>query len=75
MISGDLMEGVDPRGQPYFWIGSQHSEERRRRGTSEDRRRRGTDLNALNRGAISITPLTLDLTHGATARSLRKGPT
>ena len=73
MISGDLMEGVDPRGEPYFWIGSQHSEDRRRRGTSEDRRRRGTDLNAVNRGVISVTPLTLDLTHGATARALRKG--
>ena len=63
-ISGDLTEGVDPRGETYFWIGTQRT---------EDPRRRGTDLNAVKRGVISITPLTLDLTHGATARALRKG--
>lgn len=65
-ISGDLTEGVDPRGETFFWIGNQRF--------LEDPRRRGTDLNAVKRGAISITPLTLDLTHGATVRALRKGP-
>ncbi len=62
-ISGDLTEGMDPRGEAYFWIGTQRS---------EDRRRRGTDLNAVKRGVISVTPLSLDLTHGATARALRR---
>ena len=63
-IFDNLTEGVDPRGNPYFWIGSQRT---------EDSSRRGTDLFAVKRGAISITPLSLDLTHGPTARALRKG--
>ena len=63
-IFDNLMEGVDPRGDTYFWIGSQRT---------EDSCPRGTDLAATKRGVISITPLTLDLTHRATARALRKG--
>mgnify|MGYP001050122200 CR=1 FL=1 len=53
-IGGCMVEGMDPRGQPYFWIGG---------GREEDRGRKGTDLEAVHRGAISVTPLTLDLTH------------
>jgi 5'-nucleotidase len=63
-VFDNLTEGVDPRGDPYFWIGSQRS---------EDSSSRGTDLFTVKRGAISITPLSLDLTHGPTARALRKG--
>jgi len=46
-------ERVDPRGQPYFWIGG-----------NEDIRNEqpGTDLDALSRGMITITPLQLNLT-------------
>ncbi len=61
-IGGDLAKGHDPRGDPYFWIGAQRT---------EDRYVEGTDLDAVLRGAISITPLSLDLTHGATLKKLR----
>ena len=61
-IGGELAEGRDPRGDQYFWIGTQRD---------EDRFRKDTDLEAVHRGAISLTPLGLDLTHGATLRKLR----
>jgi 5'-nucleotidase len=31
-----------------------------------------TDLAAIHRGAITVTPLHLDLTHGTTLRKLKK---
>lgn len=61
-IGSDLLASIDPRGEPYFWIGAQRREERYRRGT---------DLEAVSRGAVSVTPLTMDLTHGPTLRKLR----
>ncbi|MEE8394323.1 MAG: 5'/3'-nucleotidase SurE [Rhodospirillales bacterium] len=61
-IGGQLAEGVDPRGDTYFWIGNQRI---------EDRFKAGTDLEAVIRGAVSITPLTLDLTHASTLKSLK----
>jgi 5'-nucleotidase len=61
-IGGDLVHGIDPRGEPFFWIGGQRE---------EDRFLAGTDLEAVNRGAIAVTPLTLDLTHGPTLKTLR----
>jgi len=48
-----LDQRVDPRGQPYFWIGGDAPT-----GVVEQ----GTDFGALNDGYISITPLQLDLT-------------
>ena len=32
----------------------------------------GTDVDAVNRGAIAVTPLCLDLTHKATSDKLRE---
>ncbi len=61
-IGGELAEGVDPRGEMYFWIGSQRV---------EPGSRRGTDLEAVRRGAISVTPLSLDLTHAPSLKPLR----
>jgi 5'-nucleotidase len=61
-IGGCMVEGVDPRGESYFWIGG---------GREEDRYRKGTDLEAVHRGAISVTPLSLDLTHEPTINTLR----
>jgi 5'-nucleotidase len=61
-IGGDLVENVDPRGKSYFWIGAQRE---------EDRFLPGTDLEAVNRGAITLTPLSLDLTHAATMKTLK----
>ncbi len=62
-IGGDLSEGVDPRGEPYFWIGTQRQE------SGEGR---GSDLEAVRRGAISVTPLCLDLTHRPSLKVLRE---
>ena len=44
----------DPRGAPYYWIGGV---------PSDARDLPGSDCNAVAAGVISITPLTVDLTH------------
>lgn len=61
-IGGSMVSGEDPRGQRYFWIGG---------GRREERGREGTDLEAVHRGAISITPLSLELTHEPTVDTLK----
>jgi 5'-nucleotidase len=48
----NIVEKIDPRGRPYFWIG----------GTFVDTPADGTDLNAVAEGYVSVTPLHLDLT-------------
>ncbi len=53
----------DPLGRPYLWIGD---------FLSDDSVSPGTDLAATRAGAISVTPLHLDLTHGATLAKLKK---
>jgi 5'-nucleotidase len=61
-IGGDLQSGVDPRGDTYFWVGPQRV---------EDRFRKGSDLEAVNRGAISISPLSTDLSHSESLKKLK----
>ena len=61
-IGSKLVRGTDPRGEPYYWIGAQRREEKYSPGI---------DLEAISRGAISITPLTMDLTHGPTLKKLK----
>jgi 5'-nucleotidase len=53
----------DPLNRPYLWIGD---------FLSDDAVRQDTDLAATREGAISVTPLHLDLTHGATLAKLKK---
>jgi 5'-nucleotidase len=53
----------DPMGRPYLWIGD---------FLSDDALNPGTDLAATRAGAISVTPLHLDLTHGATLAKFKK---
>ena len=48
-----IVEKVDPRGKPYYWIGGQVNEWRG--GDS-------CDFAAIDRGNVSITPLCLDMT-------------
>jgi 5'-nucleotidase len=62
-IGDEIIESSDPRGEPYFWIGSQQYSESYPAGT---------DLAAIQNGAISVTPLSLDLTHRATMRTLKE---
>jgi 5'-nucleotidase len=48
-----LIERLDPKGRPYYWIGGEPPT-----GLPEP----GTDLGALREGYVSITPLNLDMT-------------
>ncbi len=52
-IGDELVERLDPRGEPYIWIGAQRLED-----SSEE----GTDIEAAYRGAVAVTPLRVDLT-------------
>ncbi len=58
---GSLVEGVDPRGRPYYWFGLEDVEH-----TLDH----GTDLEAVGDGYVSVTPLQLDLTHHASIGAL-----
>ena len=48
-----VIKELDPRGRPMYWVGPA--------GEEEDAGP-GTDFDAVNRGAVSITPLQIDLT-------------
>jgi 5'-nucleotidase len=50
----ELVRRIDPKNRPYYWIGGEAP------GGIADP---GTDIWALSQGWVSITPLTLDLTH------------
>ena len=49
----NVVEKIDPRGRPYYWIG----------GALIDTHADGTDLTAVHEGWISVTPLQLDMTN------------
>lgn len=61
-IGGSMVEGTDPRGEAFFWIGG---------GRREDRGLEGTDLEAVHRGIIAVSPLSLELTHMPSVTALR----
>jgi len=55
-----VVQEVDPRGRPYFWIGA---------GPPEWQADEASDIAAIHAGFASVTPLHLDLTHfGALGR-------
>ncbi|MBA4172891.1 MAG: 5'/3'-nucleotidase SurE [Hyphomicrobium sp.] len=56
-------ERADTWGTPYYWLGF----ERRKSNPSE-----GTDLWAIYKGLISVTPLSVNLTHRASLDALAK---
>lgn len=56
-----IEDRMDPRGNPYYWLGF-------RRGNSIPEE--GTDLWAVYTGRISITPLNLNLTHRGAGQDL-----
>jgi 5'-nucleotidase len=60
-IGDHLAERLDPRGDPYIWIGAQRA---------EVRSTPGTDIEAVCRGAASVTPLCVDLTDRDSMRAL-----
>jgi len=61
-LGGELVEGIDPRGQPYYWFGGYRR---------QDRFAKGTDLQAMREGVISVTPLSVSLTHRGSMRALK----
>ena len=53
IYNGNIIERMDPRGGPYYWIG----------GDGEGFEPiEGTDLHAVDQGYVSLTPLHWDLT-------------
>jgi 5'-nucleotidase len=58
---GSVVEGMDPRGFPYFWFGLHGIEH-----TPGHQ----TDLEAVADGFVSVTPLQLDFTHEASLTSI-----
>ena len=63
MKEQSMIDNVDPRGRPYFWIGPP---------PKRDEMDQNFDVGALKAGHITITPLSLNLTHHATLDALRK---
>jgi len=61
-IGGALIEGLDPRGDKYFWIGPQRD---------EDEFQTGTDLGVVTAGGIAVTPLSIELTHQSMLKKMR----
>ncbi len=59
---GEVLEGLDPRRQTYYWI-----EEGRDRWQSDEL----ADVSAVRHGFISVTPLHTDTTHHAALASFR----
>ncbi len=62
-IGDELVERSDPRGRKYFWIGP---------ARSVKDERADTDVALLRSGAITVTPLHLDLTHDPTLQALEQ---
>ncbi len=61
-LGDELVHGLDPRGEPYIWIGPLRTELE-----VGD----GTDLEALKEGFVSVTPIHLDMTHHESLAELR----
>ena len=59
----ELIVRHDPGGRPYYWIGG---------GPPSSIMEPGTDVYALAHGFVSITPLSLDMTHDAFLDVLRQ---
>ena len=64
-IQDSIVERIDPRGHSYFWLGPGDY-----RYENSGLAPSGTDLDATMNGYVSVTPLSLDLTHMPTLRSL-----
>ncbi len=56
IIDDHVIQSIDPRGDPYFWIGP--AEYRK----NDDNKDLTMDLGAVNSGYVSITPLSIDMT-------------
>jgi 5'-nucleotidase len=63
----NVVSSIDPRGKPYFWIGAGSF----RFDTPNPEQSKGTDLGAIHDGYISVSPLSLDLTHQPSFNTLK----
>ncbi|MEN8237383.1 MAG: 5'/3'-nucleotidase SurE [Pseudomonadota bacterium] len=59
----NMVECIDPRGKPYYWLGVLHEEENPSINS---------DLWAVQNGYISVTPLHMNLSHQETVERLTK---
>lgn len=60
-IGDQIVTGRDPRGAPYYWIGSMRT---------EDPTVAGTDLNAVHSNAVAVTPIAMNMTDHPTLTKL-----
>lgn len=60
-LGGNIVEGKDPRGRPFYWIGPSRD---------EDASVVGTDIWAVSQGYIAVTPAFMNLTHRAALADL-----
>lgn len=63
MEEQDMIYCMDPRGRPYFWIGAP---------PKRDELDQNIDVGSLKAGHVTITPLSLNLTHRPTLQSLEE---
>ncbi len=62
-IGDHLLQRLDPRGRPYYWIGPQRD---------EAHTRPGSDVRAVAEGNVAVTPIFLDLTNRRALAVLKK---
>lgn len=62
-IGEKLVRGKDPKGRPYYWIGSDRWDKTEWPGS---------DISVINEGCISVTPLSMDLTEYKALESLHE---
>ena len=63
MEKQEMVQNIDPRGRPYYWIGAP---------PTRDEHDTSKDMGALKAGHITITPLSLNLTHYPTLKKLEE---
>lgn len=61
--AGSIEERIDPRGNPYYWIGLNRE---------VDPVLEETDVAAVRDGYVSVTPLNVDMSYGPLVEALRK---
>jgi 5'-nucleotidase len=61
MEDQDMIEQIDPRGRPYYWVGAP---------PKRDELDQTTDVGSMKAGHVTITPLSLNLTHRPTLQTL-----
>ena len=61
-LGDNLVENTDPRGEPYYWVGSMRE---------EDATVKGADIHTSRAGWITATPIHIDLTHWQMLEQMR----